>query len=68
MEIKEIKLKFKNCGAIIQLYEKKCSYCGSINPNYKQKEIKPPKIKEQDIFKGLFGNVFADILDDFEDN
>ena len=68
---KEIKLKCASCGAGLNLEDKKCSYCGTINPNYKPKEIKeikPPKQLngQKGMFGGLFGNVFGDILDNFD--
>jgi ribosomal protein L37E len=39
-EKKEIKLKCASCGASLNLEDKKCAYCGTINPNYKPKEYK----------------------------
>ena len=65
---KDIKIKCASCGAGLSLDEKKCSYCGSINPNYKPKEVKelkPPKrvIKQAGLFGDLFGNIFNDFDD-----
>lgn len=72
MEQKEIVLKCVSCGASLKLEEKKCSYCGTINPNYKPKaikEIKPKKgfIQKTGMFGDLFGNVFEDIFNDFDE-
>lgn len=69
---KEIKLKCSSCGASLKIEEKKCSYCGTINPNYKPKEvkeIKPSKqiSKQASVFGGLFGNIFEDILNNFDE-
>ena len=68
---KNIKIKCASCGASLSFEEKKCSYCGSLNPNYKEKEIKeikPPKqTKQVGVFGGLFGNVFTDILNNFDE-
>jgi len=55
---KDIKLKCASCGASLNLEDKKCSYCGTINPNRKLKEIKeltPPKAvgKQKSMFGGL---------------
>lgn len=71
-KVKEVKLKCASCGASLNLEDKQCSYCGTINPNYKPKEIKeltPPKPigKQKSMFGGLFGNVFGDILDNFDE-
>ena len=68
----EVKLKCVSCGASLNLEDKKCAYCGTINPNYKKKEIKeltPPKVstKHKTMFGGLFGNVFEDILNNFDE-
>lgn len=70
---KEIKIKCVSCGAGLNLEDKKCAYCGTVNPNYKQKEIKeltPPKqvLKQASVLKGLFGNVFEDILQNFDED
>ncbi len=70
---KEIKIKCASCGASLNLTDKKCEYCGSMNPNYKQKEIKDIKmpqkvVKNKGIFGELFGNVFEDILDNFDED
>lgn len=68
----EVKLKCSSCGASLKFEEKKCSYCGTINPNYKPKEVKEIKplkqiSKQASIFGGLFGNVFGDILNNFDE-
>ena len=68
----EIKLKCISCGASLNLEDKKCAYCGTVNPNFKAKEVKelkPPKqnIKQKGVFGGLFGNVFEDILNNFDE-
>lgn len=70
---KEIKIKCVSCGAGLNLEDKKCAYCGSINPNYKEKEIKnltPSKqlLKQTGMLKGLFGNIFEDILENFDED
>lgn len=71
---KEIKTKCVSCGASLNLENKKCAYCGTINPNYKQKEVKDIKPSKQTINKmermlgGLFGNVFEDILEKFDED
>ena len=70
---KEIKIKCVSCGASLSIDEKKCSYCGSINPNYKPKEIKEIKpakqvIRHAGVFGELFGNLFNDILDNFDED
>lgn len=69
---KEIKLKCVSCGASLNFEDKKCAYCGTINPNYKPKEIKeltPPKVStnQKTMFGGLFSNVFEDILNNFDE-
>ena len=70
--IQKVKLKCSSCGASLKFEEKKCSYCGTINPNYKPKEIKEIKqpkrfVQKTGVFGGLFGNVFEDILNDFDE-
>jgi len=65
---KEIKIKCASCGASLGLDEKKCSYCGSINPNFKPKEVKEIKPPKQVIRQaGLFGDFFGNIFNDFDD-
>ncbi len=72
-EEKEVKLKCASCGASLNFEDKKCSYCGTINPNYKPKEtkeIKPPKQlgRQKGMFGGLFPNVFGDIFNNFDED
>ena len=70
---KQIKIKCDSCGASLTLNEKKCSYCGCINPNFKPSEIKQivPQnhvYKQKSVLKGLWGNVFEDILQKFDED
>lgn len=60
-------IKCASCGANLNSDRKKCEYCGSVNPNYKPKEITLNKqsLSKKNIFGGIFGNVFEDILDKF---
>jgi len=68
----EIKLKCASCGASLSMEDKKCAYCGTINPNYKQKEVKEikplkQKLNQTGMFGELFGNIFEDILNNFDE-
>lgn len=63
-------LKCSSCGANLTENFKKCEYCGSLNPNYQQKELKQTKQainKSKNMFGGLFGNVFDEILNNFDE-
>ena len=73
MENKEIVIKCKSCGASLNLHEKHCSYCGTLNPNYNKKEVKEIKPQKNQktgmgsLFGGLLGNVFDDVLKNFDE-
>lgn len=63
----EIVLKCASCGANLSENVKKCEYCGSLNPNFKPKELKLDKLKlNKNLFGGVFGNVFDDVLNNFD--
>lgn len=58
-----LKLKCSSCGAGLKIDEKECSYCKTINPNYKNeiKELKPAKGNGES-FGNLFGGLFSGSL------
>lgn len=67
-KMEEHNLKCASCGANLKAEEKYCSYCGSLNPQYKEKTIKDveiPKNEENvssdddlgDLFGGFLGGV-----------
>lgn len=79
MELKENSqektYKCSSCGAALKEDEKNCDYCGSINPNFKDKSKDVSKQSYgtkgglADIFGGMFANIpLSNPLKDFIDN
>lgn len=67
----DVVVKCSSCGAGLSENLKKCEYCGSINPNFKPKELKTNSKqlleKQKKMFGGLFGNVFDEILNNIDE-
>lgn len=65
---KENRFKCPSCGANIKPEEKVCSYCGTPNENYQEKEIKdiaPPEydpMPSGDLFGGGLGGFMGGVM------
>lgn len=63
--MEENNLKCASCGANLKTEEKYCSYCGSLNPQYKEKTIEDveiPKHEENNDLGDDLGDIFGGFL------